>query len=116
MGELSTLGAEGIALLVEGLGEQTGTLYDHDGTQHAFTDAAVASEGREARSHGKTDLRTRVLVLAASGVDAEPRARWRVTFTGDSAVWTVQEAEPIAPGGTVSGWRLALTDVVDRED
>jgi hypothetical protein len=114
--ELATMTSEGIALLVEALGEQTGTLYDQDGEDYAFTDGVVVSENREARSHGKTDLRTRTLVLLADGVDAEPRSRWRVTFTGDSATWTVQEAKPIAPGGTVAGWRLDLTDVVDRED
>jgi hypothetical protein len=110
--DLSALTTDGVDLLVSALGEVTGTLYDGS-ESHAFESAAVVDEGREAQP-GKTDVRSRTLLVAAAGVDAAPRARWRLTFTGDAATWAVLEAEPVAPGGTVVAWRLSIVDRVDR--
>jgi hypothetical protein len=93
-------------------GEVTGSLVQ-DGVTTSWTSGRVVSEGREARP-GRTDVRTRVLEVQASGLELAPRAKAHVTFTGDTATWAVLAAEPVAPGGTVVAWRLNIVDRVDR--
>jgi hypothetical protein len=93
-----------------------GTLTLPSGGDYAFTGARIVREERPPRGgrSGKTDLRRRSVLMPASGIPATPVANARVEFTGDTATWAVQEAEPIAPGGTTVAWRLTLVDVVDR--
>lgn len=104
----------GLDLLRGVAGESTGTL-TQDGTSYAFTLGRVVNDGRSPR-RGRTDLKTRVLEIKASGVAVTPQVDSRITFTDETATWVVTEAEPIAPGGTTVAWRLTLVDVVDRED
>lgn len=114
MAEVQDLTAEGIELLIEALGESTGTL-TQEGTDYAFSSAVALGDSREAQP-GRTDVKRRTLLVLGDGVGVEPRANSQITFTGDTATWAVQESEPVAPGGTVEAWRLTLVDRVNRED
>lgn len=95
-----------IAELVDTFGESTGTL-TQDGTDYPFT-GAVMTGRRRTPGENKKDVERASLLVPASGLSVSPHRDTRLALTGSSTAWAVEEAQPIAPGNTVAGWRLSL--------
>lgn len=93
-------------------GEVTGTL-TQDGADTAFTGGRIVRRRRRAAENNKDELEVD-LELVASGIAVEPRTDARVVLTGDSTVWGVKSADPIAPGGTEIAWSLTLRTWIAR--
>lgn len=110
MAEVQDLTEEGLELLAEAFGETTGALLQGSAS-HAFTGGVVTAR-RKAPSGGDAEQEEVALLIPASGIDATPAADNRVTLTGDSTVWVVAVANPMAAGGSPWAWSLVLRNWV----
>jgi hypothetical protein len=94
-----------------------GSFTNPGGEAVAFTDAQVEDLDRQPDG-GQKDVETQTLRVLSEGIATAPVRDARVAVTGDARAWVAVTVEPIAPGGVVIGWRLALKTWtnLDEED
>ncbi|MCW8137870.1 MAG: hypothetical protein KIT58_03105 [Planctomycetota bacterium] len=103
MSEVPEAIAGAIDELIDALGTLPATI-DQDGEEHAVSLAVTAR--RRTPDGGSSDREELFALLPAADLSFAPRADARVTL-GEEA-WVVVSAQPVAPGGEVIAWRLAL--------
>jgi hypothetical protein len=93
--------------------EATGTL-TQGGEDYAFDEAIIVGRSRT-QERGNVDREDMRLILVESGVSVQPYADAYLKFTGSDQHWHLLEVTPIAPGGTVAGWRITLSTKSRRD-